>query len=94
MYGVCPLKLLQTAVSRAVCVSSVMSDICDPKANKALLPMRFSRQEYWSGLPFPPPRDLPDPGIEPVPLALQMVYLPWSHQEGPCCRYLVPKKRE
>ena len=27
--------------------------------------MEFSRQEYWSGLPFPPPGDLPDPGIEP-----------------------------
>ena len=27
---------------------------------------RFPRQEYWSGLPFPFPRDLPDPGIEPV----------------------------
>ena len=26
----------------------------------------FSRQEYWSGLPFPSPGDLPDPGIEPV----------------------------
>ena len=30
--------------------------------------MGFSRQEYWSGLPFPPPRDLPDPGIEPISL--------------------------
>ena len=28
-------------------------------------PMEFSRQEYWSGLPFPSPRDLSDPGIEP-----------------------------
>jgi len=27
--------------------------------------MGFSRQEYWSGLPFPSPRDLPDPRIEP-----------------------------
>ena len=31
----------------------------------------FSRQEYWSGLPFPSPGDLPDPGIEPRPPALQ-----------------------
>ena len=30
----------------------------------------FSRQEYWSGLPFPSPRDLPDPGIEPKSPAL------------------------
>ena len=28
--------------------------------------MGFSRQEYWSGFPFPPPGDLPDPGFEPV----------------------------
>ena len=33
--------------------------------------MRFSRQEYWSGLPFPSPGDLPDPGIEPWSPALQ-----------------------
>ena len=30
--------------------------------------MGFSRQEYWSGLPFPSPEDLPNPGIEPVSL--------------------------
>ena len=30
--------------------------------------MGFSRQEYWSGLPFPSPEDLPDPGIEPMSL--------------------------
>ena len=35
-------------------------------ARQAPLSMGFSRQEYWSGLPFPPPEDLPDPGIEPV----------------------------
>ena len=34
-------------------------------------PMGFSRQEYWSGLPFPSPGDLPDPGIEPRSPALQ-----------------------
>ena len=33
-------------------------------AYQAPLSMGFSRQEYWSGLPFPPPGDLPDPGIE------------------------------
>ena len=32
------------------------------------LSMGLSRQEYWSGLPCPPPEDLPDPGIEPAPL--------------------------
>ena len=35
-------------------------------AHQASLSMGLPRQEYWSGLPFPPPRDLPDPGIEPV----------------------------
>ena len=30
------------------------------------LSLEFSRQEYWSGLPFPPPGDLPDPGIKPT----------------------------
>ena len=33
--------------------------------------MGFSRQEYWSGLPFPSPGDLPDPGIEPGSPTLQ-----------------------
>ena len=37
-------------------------------ARQAPLSMGLSRQEYWSGLPCPPPRDLPNPGIEPVSL--------------------------
>ena len=40
-------------------------------ACQAPLSMGFSRQQYWSGLPFPPPGDLPDPGIEPVSPVLQ-----------------------
>ena len=40
-------------------------------AHQAPLSMGFSRQEYWSGLPFPSPGDLPDPGIEPGSPALQ-----------------------
>ena len=39
-------------------------------------PMGFSRQEYWNGLPFPSPGDLPNPGIEPGSLALQADSLP------------------
>ena len=39
-------------------------------AHQAPLSMGFPRQEYWSGLPFPSPGDLPDPGIEPVCPAL------------------------
>ena len=40
-------------------------------AHQAPLPMEFSMQEYWSGLPFPSPGDLPNPGMEPRPPALQ-----------------------
>ena len=48
--------------------------------------MGFPRQEYQSGLPFPPPGDLPDPGIKPafpVAPALQVDSLPLSHQGSP-----------
>ena len=50
--------------------------------HKAPLSMGLPRQEYWSGLPFPSPGDLPGPGIEPVPHGLlhwQMDSLPLSH---------------
>ena len=40
-------------------------------AHQAPLSMGFSRQEYWSGLPCPPPGDRPNPGIEPRSSALQ-----------------------
>ena len=43
--------------------------------------MEFSRQEYWSGSPFPSPGDLPDPGIKPGSSALQADSLP-SKQAG------------
>jgi len=43
---------------------------------QAPLSMEFSRQEYWSGLPFPSPGDLPDTGIKPGSPALQADYLP------------------
>ena len=47
--------------------------LCDAKdyiACQAPLSMEFSRQEYWNGLPFRPPGDLPDPGIKALSLAL------------------------
>ena len=40
-------------------------------AYQASQSMGFSRQEYWSGVPFPSPGDLPDPGFEPLSPALQ-----------------------
>ena len=43
--------------------------LCDPMdCSQAPLSMGFSRQEYWSRLPFPPPGDLPNLGIEPASL--------------------------
>ena len=45
--------------------------------------MGFSRQEYWSGLPFPSPEDLPDPGFEPWSPALQADFLPTELQRKP-----------
>ena len=39
-------------------------------AHQAPLPIGYSRQEYWSGFPCPPPRDLPNPGVKPVSLSL------------------------
>ena len=43
-------------------------------AHKNPLSMGFSRQEYWSGFPFLPPRDVPDPGTEPGSPALQILH--------------------
>ena len=57
---------------------SVLSDSLGPRtvAHQAPLSMEFSSQEYWSGLPFPPPGDLPDPGIKPRSPASQADSLP------------------
>ena len=52
-------------------------------ALQAPLPIGFSRQEYWSGLLFPSPRDLPYPGIKPTSSSLQVDSLPLSHLRSP-----------
>ena len=56
-------------------------------ALQAPLSMEFHRQEYWNGLPFLSPGDLPDPGIEPAPLVSPLLAgaasLPLHHQGGP-----------
>ena len=59
MYACCLLCCFSCA---QLCV------ILQTAARQAPLSLGFSRQEYWSGLPCPPPGDLPDPGIEPVSL--------------------------
>ena len=60
----------------AVCVCQSLSHVClfatpSTVAHQAPLSMEFSKQEYWSGLPFLTPGDLPDPGIEPRSPTLQ-----------------------
>ena len=51
--------------------------------HQAALSMRFSRQGYWSGLPFPSPGDLPNPRIKPLSPALQADSLPTELQGKP-----------
>jgi len=50
--------------------------------------MEFSRQEYWSGLPFPLPGDLPDPRIKPAATALQAVSLPYESSAAAAAKSL------
>ena len=63
-------------------VGGLVAKLCPTPATawtvvcQASLSMGFSRQEYWSGLPFPSPGDLPNPGIEPGSPALQADSLP------------------
>ena len=54
-------------------VAQLYRALCDPMAP---LSLEFSRQEYWRGLPFPPPGHLPDPGIESRSPELQADSLP------------------
>ena len=62
-------------------------------AHQAPLSMEFSRQEYWSGLPFPTPGDLPDPGIKPGSPALQADSLP-SEPPGKPNEILCKRKKK
>ena len=70
---------------------SVMSDSAIPwtVASEAPLSMGFSRQEYWRGLPFPSPGDLPDSEIEPWSPASQADSLPAELEGSPFIRDLL-----
>ena len=63
-------------------------------ARGASLSVEFSRQEYWSGLPFPSPGDIPDPGIELGSLALQADSLPSEPPGKPQCIYYAAHQDE
>ena len=64
-------------------------------ARQAPLSMGFSRLDYWSGLPCPPPVDLPHPGIEPRSLASpdigKWVLYHWRHPGSPCNQQVFTK---
>ena len=65
----------------AKCVPILLNRVC-----QAPLSMAFSRQEYWNGLPFPPPGDLADPGIKPpfpASPACQVNTFPQRHVGSP-----------
>ena len=72
-----------------------MSDCANLRAvtHQAPLSMGFSRQEYWSGLPFPPPGDLPDPGIQLMSLISSAlagrVLYHYHHLGNPPCQYII-----
>ena len=67
-------------------VTKSCPNLCDPMG--CSLPdssvHEFPRQEYWSGLLFPPPGDLPNPVIKPTSPALKAESLPLSHQDCKC----------
>ena len=69
-------------LSMKVLVAQSCPTLCNPRdfGLPGSLSMGFSRQEYWSGLPFPSPGDLPNAGLKPESPALQADSL--SHQEA------------
>ena len=78
-----PLKVTQSCLT-----------LCDPMdcSHQALLSTEFSRLFYWSGLPFPSPGDLPNPGIKPgLPHCGQILYQ-LSHQGSPGRSSILTKK--
>ena len=92
----CLSGLKRTGQAHSFCIECVLSHFSHIQlfasvqtvASQAPLSMGFPRQEYWSGLPCPPPEDVPDPGIEPTSptsSASEADSLPLSHQGNPSC---------
>ena len=71
----CSQKLTPDQLECCCLVDKSYPTLCNPIdcSPPGFLSMRFPKQEYWKGLPFPSPGDLPDPGIEPVSPTLQAV---------------------
>ena len=72
-------KVKVKSLSRARLFATPWTVAC----TKLLRPWDFQGKKYWSGLPFPSPGDLPDPGIEPGSPSLQADSLPLNHSESP-----------
>ena len=88
----CPLEFKLFSPSTSACLQNCFSHVWFfvtlwTIAHKPPQSMESSRQEYWSEQPFPPPGDLPNPGIEPTSPALQAGSLPLSHQGNPRSLY-------
>ena len=97
-----PSRLTQAALCCAVLSPAVVSNSLGPPwtvAHQAPLSRGFSRQEYWSGLPCPPPGDLPDLRTEPLSPTLQADSLPSelpgkprdlsTRQKTVCCNFSI-----
>ena len=75
----CCISLVE--IVHACSVAKLCPTLCDPIdcSQPGSSTHGTSRQQYWNRLPFPPPGDLPNPGIEPISPALQAGSLPLSH---------------
>ena len=81
--------MLFSTLKMKVLVAQSCLTLCNPMdciARQVPLSVGFPRHEHWSGLPFPPPGDLPDPGIEPRFPTLQADSLPSEPQGKPLFR--------
>ena len=76
----------QARVDECMCILSCVRLFVTPwtVARQAPLSKAFPKQEYWSGLSFPSPGDLPDPGIKPMPPALAGGFLTAEPLGKPC----------
>ena len=78
------MEAAQVCINSSSTVShSVMSDSATPQtvAHQAPLSIEFSRHEYWSGVPFPSPEDLPDQGSNPGVLHCRQILYHLSYRE-------------